>query len=140
MATATPAGPPTPPSLRRLGRRKPEQRPPETKRSPKPPVKRPPAYYEVAGIRLDQELDRLRGLPVFAGGPLERRPELKVRRTSKRPNRVGFAVPAEEEVVEGDPALVFRIEIVEGGNLPPERGSSVAAENQDYRHLLAERG
>ena len=53
----------------------------------------------VAGVRLDQELDRLRGLPVFAGGPLpERRPELKVRRASRRPNRVGFAVPSEHRL------------------------------------------
>jgi hypothetical protein len=60
---------------------------------------RPPAYFTVAGIRLDQELERLRGLPVFAGGPLaKRRPELKVRRASRRPNRVGFAVPAEHRL------------------------------------------
>jgi hypothetical protein len=81
-----------------LGRRKPARRPPQTKRSPEAPAKRPPRYWEVAGIRLDQELDRLRGLPVFAGGPLERRPELKVRRASKRPNRVGFAVPTEHRM------------------------------------------
>jgi hypothetical protein len=44
-------------------------------------------------------MDRLRGLPVFAGGPLaERRPELKVRRASTRPNRVGFAVPVEHRL------------------------------------------
>jgi hypothetical protein len=64
----------------------------------KSPAKRSPAYFVVAGIRLDQELDRLRGLPVFAGGPLERRPELKVRRARTRPNRVGFAVPAEHRL------------------------------------------
>jgi hypothetical protein len=52
----------------------------------------------VAGIRLDHEVDRLRGLPVFAGGPLERPPELKVRRASTRPNRVGFAVPTEHRL------------------------------------------
>jgi len=41
-------------------------------------------------------MDRLRALPVFADGPLaERRPELKVRRASRKPNRLGFAVPAE---------------------------------------------
>jgi len=84
----TPTGAATP-ELRRLRRRKPERR---------PPVKRPPAYFVVAGIRLDQELERLRGLPVFADGPLERRPELKVRRASKRPNRVGFAVPTEHRL------------------------------------------
>ncbi len=68
------------------------------KRSPVDPARRPAAYWVVAGIRLDQELDRLRGLPVFAGGPLARRPELKVRRASKRPNRVGFAVPSEHRM------------------------------------------
>ena len=31
-------------------------------------MKRPPSYFLVAGIRLDQELERLSGLPVFAGG------------------------------------------------------------------------
>jgi hypothetical protein len=41
-------------------------------------------------------MERLRGLPVFSAGPLaERRPELKVRRARARPNRLGFAVPAE---------------------------------------------
>jgi hypothetical protein len=41
-------------------------------------------------------MERLRALPVFADGPLAaRRPELKVRRASKRPNRLGFAVPTE---------------------------------------------
>jgi hypothetical protein len=65
----------------------------------KAPPRRPPAYFLVAGIRLDQELDRLRALPVFAGGPLvERRPELKVRRARTRPNRVGFAVPTEHRL------------------------------------------
>lgn len=39
---------------------------------------------------------RLCGLQVFRGGDLpERLPELKVRRASRRPNRVGFAVPGE---------------------------------------------
>jgi hypothetical protein len=57
---------------------------------------RPRSYYRVAGIALDEELERLRALPAFAAGPLaERRPELKVRRASRRPNRLGFAVPAE---------------------------------------------
>jgi hypothetical protein len=70
-------------------RRRPERR----------PVKRPPSYFLVAGARLDQELERLRGLPVFADGPLVgRRPELKVRRASRRPNRVGFAVPTEHRL------------------------------------------
>lgn len=57
---------------------------------------RPRSYYLVAGIQLDDEMERLRALPVFADGPLARkRPELKVRRASTRPNRLGFAVPAE---------------------------------------------
>jgi hypothetical protein len=50
----------------------------------------------VAGVLLDEEMDRLRALPAFADGPLaERRPELKVRRASRKPNRLGFAVPSE---------------------------------------------
>ena len=41
-------------------------------------------------------MERLRALPVFAGGPLtEGRPLLKVRRATRRPNRLGFAVPTE---------------------------------------------
>ena len=63
---------------------------------PASPGPRPRSYYLVAGIRLDAELERLRSLPVFADGPLaERRPELKVRRASRKPNRLGFAVPTE---------------------------------------------
>ncbi len=54
------------------------------------------SYYLVAGVALDRELDRLRALPVFADGPLAaHRPELKVRRARRRPNRLGFAVPTE---------------------------------------------
>lgn len=57
---------------------------------------RPASYYLVAGIQLDQEMERLRALPVFADGPLaQQRPELKVRRASRKPNRLGFAVPSE---------------------------------------------
>ncbi|HVW46502.1 MAG TPA: hypothetical protein VHA76_05575 [Solirubrobacterales bacterium] len=102
MATPSRAGAPTP-SLRRrrAGRRSPAKRPStgSARRSPVAPEKRPPADWEVAGIRLDRELERLRELPVFAAGPLaDRRPELKVRRASKRPNRVGFAVPAEHRL------------------------------------------
>jgi len=60
------------------------------------PKTRPRSYYLVAGIRLDEETERLRALPAFAEGPLaERRPELKVRRASRKPNRLGFAVPSE---------------------------------------------
>jgi hypothetical protein len=41
-------------------------------------------------------MERLRALPAFADGPLaERRPLLKVRRASRKPNRLGFAVPSE---------------------------------------------
>lgn len=54
------------------------------------------SYYVVAGVALDRELERLRGLEVFAGGPLAAAaPELKVRRARRRPNRVGFAVPSQ---------------------------------------------
>jgi hypothetical protein len=57
---------------------------------------RPAPYYLVAGVQLDEETERLRALPVFADGPLaRRRPELKVRRASRKPNRLGFAVPSE---------------------------------------------
>lgn len=60
------------------------------------PLRRSRSYYLVAGVALDNELERLRMLPVFADGPLaKRRPEFKVRRASKRPNRLGFAVPTE---------------------------------------------
>ena len=54
------------------------------------------SYFTVAGVRLDLEMSRLRGLAAFAGGPFaSREPELKVRRARKRPNRVGFAVPSQ---------------------------------------------
>ena len=60
------------------------------------PVRRPRSYYLVAGLPLDRELERLRALDAFAGGPLaQRAPELKVRRARRRPNRLGFAVPSE---------------------------------------------
>lgn len=63
---------------------------------PAPARPRPRSYYLVAGVPLDAELERLRSLPVFADGPLAgRRPELKVRRASRKPNRLGFAVPTE---------------------------------------------
>jgi hypothetical protein len=64
-------------------------------RAPVPP-RRDPSYYLVAGVALEQELDRLRGLATFAKGPLAvQRPLLKVRRARRRPNRLGFAVPAQ---------------------------------------------
>jgi len=64
-------------------------------RTPASP-RRSRSYYLVAGVSLEQELERLRALPVFADGPLATgRPELKVRRAARRPNRLGFAVPAE---------------------------------------------
>jgi hypothetical protein len=57
-------------------------------------LRRDPSYFVVAGIALDREMSRLRGLSVFADGPLARRkPVLRVRRARKRPNRLGFAVP-----------------------------------------------
>jgi hypothetical protein len=41
-------------------------------------------------------MNRLREMPVFAGGALAAcQPELKVRRARRRPNRVGFAVPSQ---------------------------------------------
>ena len=53
-------------------------------------------YFVVAGVPLDLEMERLRRLPVFASGPLsKRRPDLRVRRASRKPNRLGFAVPSE---------------------------------------------
>lgn len=59
-------------------------------------MRRHPSYYLVAGVALDRELERMRALPVFAGGPLaERAPELKVRRASRKPIRLGFAVPTQ---------------------------------------------
>jgi hypothetical protein len=57
---------------------------------------RPRGYYLVAGIDLGDELTRLRRLPVFATGPLAAaEPQLKIRRASRKPNRLGFAVPGE---------------------------------------------
>ena len=59
-------------------------------------LRRDPSYFVVAGIALDREMSGLRGLSVFADGPLaRRRPKLKVRRARRRPNRLGFAVPSE---------------------------------------------
>ena len=59
-------------------------------------LRRHPSYFTVAGVRLDREMSRLCQLPAFADGPLaSREPELKVRRSRKRPNRLGFAVPSE---------------------------------------------
>jgi hypothetical protein len=59
-------------------------------------LKRASSYFLVAGVALDRELDRLRSLTVFEGGPLAARaPALKVRRAHRRPNRLGFAVPSQ---------------------------------------------
>jgi hypothetical protein len=59
-------------------------------------LNRDPSYFVVAGVALDREMGRLEALPVFADGPLAgRRPELRVRRARRRPNRLGFAVPSE---------------------------------------------
>ena len=59
-------------------------------------VRRHPTYFVVAGVDLRREMERLRALRVFARGPLaESAPELKVRRSRGRPNRVGFAIPDE---------------------------------------------
>jgi hypothetical protein len=57
---------------------------------------RPRSYYVVAEVALDEEIERLCALEVFAEGPLAARvPELKVRRAGRRPNRLGFAVPSQ---------------------------------------------
>ncbi|HWC08685.1 MAG TPA: hypothetical protein VG458_06510 [Solirubrobacterales bacterium] len=54
------------------------------------------SYYVVAGVPLDREMERLRRLPIFSDGPLaKRRPDLRIRRASRKPNRLGFAVPRE---------------------------------------------
>jgi hypothetical protein len=59
-------------------------------------LRRDPSYFSVAGVALGREMTRLRGLPAFGGGPLAtREPELKVRRSRRRPNRLGFAVPSQ---------------------------------------------
>jgi hypothetical protein len=59
-------------------------------------LRRDPSYFLVAGVALCDEMTKLRGLPVFASGPLPaREPELKVRRARRRPNRLGFAVPGQ---------------------------------------------
>lgn len=68
------------------------------RRTPRPPAARPrpPGYYEVAGVNLRREADRLRGLAVFgSGGLAARAPAIKVRRAQRPPNRLGFAVPQE---------------------------------------------
>jgi hypothetical protein len=63
------------------------------------PRRRPRSYYLVAGVDLRRELERLRALPVFAGGPVARTtPELKVRRSSSHPVRLGFAVPSQHRL------------------------------------------
>ncbi len=67
-----------------------------TARRASPAPARPRSYYVVAEIALDEEMERLRRLETFATGPLPARaPELKVRRSRGRPNRLGFAVPSE---------------------------------------------
>ena len=77
------------PGLRR--RKRTAVAPPKRPRRP-----RPSAYYLVAGVALDLEMERLRALPAFADGPLtESAPQLKVRRARTKPNRLGFAVPGE---------------------------------------------
>lgn len=54
------------------------------------------AGIDVAGVDIGGEAERLRGLPVFAGGRLAHEaPAIKVRRSSRRPTRLGFAIPDE---------------------------------------------
>lgn len=53
-------------------------------------------YYVVDGLDLEHEMERLRALRVFRRGRLAcERPRFKLRRASKRPNRLGFAIPSE---------------------------------------------
>ncbi|HET7416473.1 MAG TPA: SprT-like domain-containing protein [Solirubrobacterales bacterium] len=81
---------------------------------PAPRRPRPRSYYLVAGIPLDREMERLRSLPVFVAGPLaERSPQLKVRRARRRPNRVGFAVPAEHRLSVTDYPGIRRGDVLE---------------------------
>lgn len=78
----------------RLGRPRRSRRP-----RPRAAPKRHPSYYEVAGVDLRGEFERLCGLDVFAGGPLAAKaPELKVRRSRTHPNRLGFAIPSEYRI------------------------------------------
>jgi len=59
-------------------------------------------------------MQRLRTLPVFAGGPLAKAaPQFKVRRASKRPNRLGFAVPSEHRLSVTAYAGIRRGDILE---------------------------
>ncbi|MGN6274386.1 MAG: hypothetical protein ACTHNP_00435 [Solirubrobacterales bacterium] len=69
----------------------------ETRPAPTAPARpRPRSYYLVAGVALDEEMERLRALPAFADGALAQGPpDLKVRRARSRPNRLGFAVPSQ---------------------------------------------
>jgi hypothetical protein len=64
--------------------------------------RRPPSYYEVAGVDLGREMRWLCTLPVFGGAesPLAQDPPtLTVRRASMRPRRnLGFAVPDERRI------------------------------------------
>jgi len=77
-------------------RRTSSRRPARSRRRRASAPRRHPSYYLVAGVDLRRETDRLRTLAVFAGGPLARSaPELKVRRASAKPNRLGFAIPDE---------------------------------------------
>jgi len=71
-------------------------------RKPRPTPTRPPGYYLVGDLDLQQEMERLCRLDAMGGdhGPLAKRlPALAVRRAAKQPrSRLGFAVPAEWRV------------------------------------------
>lgn len=87
-----------------------------------------PARFHVAGIDLRRELERLRGLPMFSDGPLAKRsPELKVRRASRRPNRLGFAVPGE-----------FRLSVTDYPGIRP--GDALETLVHELCHLHVGRG
>jgi hypothetical protein len=65
-------------------------------------TRRPPGYYEVAGLDLERELRWLCMLPALGGeeGELAKHPPtLRIRRASARPRRnLGFAVPSERRI------------------------------------------
>ncbi len=47
---------------------------------------------------------------------------------------------ADVDDIKGDPVLVLIVQLVQGGNLPPEGRSGIAAEDEDYRLRSAQRG
>jgi hypothetical protein len=114
-----------------------------------PRSNRPPGYYTVAGVDLELEAEWLRGLEVFAGGALAGRPPvICVRRARRRPNRLGFAVPAEWRVSvtsypgirPGDARETLLHELVHlhAGSEPGRRRWHGPAFRQALRHAMRE--